>query len=211
MSAGTAFQSGSENYLKDYNPYWRAYWTTQKGPHSIMAGTFGMRSRVFPDSSTPNGAANLFTDYGFDSQYQYLGDTHKITLRGSYLYEPQSWDASFALGDTGVPKGNLKSLNINGSYAYKNDWVFHSGYFLTNGNQDSSLYAIMTPTGQLITASPKTSGYTLEVDRSITQNIQLMAQYRGFVDFNGLRKNIDGMGRNATDNNTFWLSVFFAF
>ena len=51
----------------------------------------------------------------------------------------------------------------------------------------------------------------LEVDRQITQNIQLMAQYRGFLQFNGVSHNIDGMGRNASDNNTLWLSVFFAF
>jgi hypothetical protein len=38
-----------------------------------------------------------------------------------------------------------------------------------------------------------------------------MAQYRGFLQFNGVSRNIDGMGRNASDNNTLWLSVFFAF
>ena len=46
---------------------------------------------------------------------------------------------------------------------------------------------------------------------SRTVVIQLMAQYRGYVQFNGLRHNIDGMGRNASDNNTLWLSAFFAF
>lgn len=51
----------------------------------------------------------------------------------------------------------------------------------------------------------------LEVDRLITQNVQAMLQYKGFVKFNGLKSNIDGLGRTATDNNTIWLSVFFAF
>ncbi len=62
-----------------------------------------------------------------------------------------------------------------------------------------------------MTASPKTTGYTLEVDRHLTQNIQLTAQYRGYIQFNGVRHNIDGLGRNAIDNNTLWLSAFFAF
>jgi hypothetical protein len=211
MSAGTSFQGGGANYLKGYNPYWRAYWTQEHGPHSVMAGTFGMRASVFPDSSHPSGPADVFTDYGFDSQYQYLANNHKVTLRGSYIYEHRAWDASFPIGAAGTERGNLKTLTINGSYAYDNAWVFHAGYFLINGNSDSTLYSVTVPSGGQVTASPKTTGYTFEVDRQITQNIQLMAQYRGFVRFNGLRHNIDGMGRNASDNNTLWLSVFFAF
>jgi hypothetical protein len=211
MSAGTSFQGGGANYLEGYNPYWRAYWTQAHGPHSVMAGTFGVRASVFPDSSNPSGPADVFTDYGFDSQYQYLANTHKVTLRGSYIYERRAWDGSFPAGAAGTAKGNLKSLNLNGSYAYGNVWTFHAGYFLTNGNSDSTLYAVTIPAGDQVTASPKTTGYNLEVDRHITQNIQLMAQYRGYVQFNGLRHNIDGMGRNASDNNTLWLSAFFAF
>jgi hypothetical protein len=211
MSAGTSFQAGGKNYLEGENPYWRAYWTKAHGPHSLMAGTFGMRARIYPDSSSPSGPADVFTDYGFDSQYQYLGSTHKVTLRGSYIYEHQAWDASFPLGSSATPKGNLKSLNLNGSYAYDDAWMFHAGYFLTNGNNDSARYAVTTPSGDQVTASPKTTGYTFEVDRKITQNVQVMAQYRGFVRFNGLRHDIDGIGRNASDNNTLWLSVFFAF
>jgi hypothetical protein len=100
---------------------------------------------------------------------------------------------------------------VSGTYAYENAWTFHAGYLLTTGNSDSALYAITTPSGDQVTASPKTSGYNFEVDRQITQNIQLMAQYRGFLQFNGVSHNVDGMGRNASDNNTLWLSVFFAF
>jgi len=211
MSAGTSFQGGGANYLDGYNPYWRAYWTKAHGPHNVMVGTLGMQAHVFPDSSNPSGPADVFTDSGFDSQYQYLGNTNKVTLRGSYIYERRAWDGSFPLGISSTPQGNLKSLNLSGSYAFDNAWVFHSGYFQTNGNSDSALYAITDPSGNQVTASPKATGYTIEVDRQITQNVQLMAQYRGFVQFNGLRRNIDGIGRNASDNNTLWLSVFFAF
>jgi hypothetical protein len=211
MSAGTAFDAGGKNYLKGYNPYWRTYWTQQRGPHSLMIGAFGMRARVYPDSSSPTGPADVFTDYGFDSEYQHLGSTHKITVRGSYIYERREWDASFPLGNTGTPAGNLSSLNLSASYAYDSAWVFHAGYFLRSGNHDATLYVIADPSGNQVTTSPRTSGYTLQVDRQITQNIQIMAQYRGFIRFNGLRQNIDGIGRNASDNNTLWLSAFFAF
>lgn len=211
MSAGTSFQAGGQNYLKAENPYWRAYWTKAHGPQSFMVGTFGMHANVYPDSASPSGPADTFTDYGFDSQYQYLATTHKVTVRASYIYERQSWNAGFPLGNSAVPYGNLKSLNFNGSYVYGDNWAFQAGYILTNGNNNSALYAVDGPSGDQLTASPKTSGYTLEVNRKLTQNIQLTAQYQGFYYFNGLRHNIDGMGRNARDNNTLWLTVFFAF
>ncbi len=141
MSAGTSFAAGGENYLAGYNPYWRAYWEKARGSHSFMLGTFGMRAGLYPDSSSPNGPADIYTDNGFDTQYQYLGATHKATLQASYVYEQRAWDASFPLGASGTPTGNLKSLNLNGSYAYNNGWAFHAGYTLTNGNSDSALYS----------------------------------------------------------------------
>lgn len=211
MSAGVDFHAGDQIYLAGENPYWRAYWTRSHGPHSVMAGTFGMRARVYPDSSNPIGPTDVFTDSGFDSQYQYLGKTHKVTLRGNYVYEDRAWDAGFLLGNAGTARGNIKSVNLSGSYSYDNTWTFQGGYLMTNGNRDSTLYAISDPQGNLVTSSPKTTGYTLEVMRMITQNIQVSAQYRGFTQFNGLRRNVDGMGRSASDNNTLWLNVFFAF
>ncbi|MDQ2775584.1 MAG: hypothetical protein M3Y57_11810 [Acidobacteriota bacterium] len=211
MTAGTAFQAGGKNYLDGYNPYWRAYWTKESGPHSVMVGTFGMESRVYPDSTMPSGPTDAFTDYGFDSQYQYSGDVHKLTLRGSYIYENQHWNASFPAGGSSTPNGNLKSLNLNGSYGYRDHWVFNAAYFSNNGNNNTALYAVTSPSGAQLTSSPNTSGYVLEADRLITQNLQATLQYKGFVKLNGLANNIDGLGRTASANNTLWLTVFFAF
>ncbi|MBV8549915.1 MAG: hypothetical protein JOY54_01350 [Acidobacteriaceae bacterium] len=211
MSAGTSFQAGGLNYLQGFNPYWRAYWTKESGPNVVMVGTFGMHSNVYPNSATPGGPTDVFSDYGFDSQYQHLGETHKVTLRGAYIYENQSWNGSFPLGASSSPNGNLKTLNLNGSYAYRDRWTFSAAFLLSNGSSNAAFYGVYDPSGTQITAKPNTSGYVLEVDRLITQNVEVMLQYRGFAKFNGLKNNIDGMGRTATDNNTLWLSVFFAF
>ena len=211
MNAGTAFQAGGKNYLSGLNPYWRAYWTKEHGPHSVMVGTFGMQSKVFPNSAAPSGPTDAFTDYGFDTQYQYIGSTHKITLRGSYVYENQQWNASFPQAASSTFRGDLKTLNLNGSYGYRDKWVFNAAYLLTNGNNNTALYGVTDPTGNPLTSSPKTSGYVLEVDRLITQNLQATLQYKGFTRFNGLSNNIDGLGRSASDNNTLWLTLFFAF
>jgi len=210
MTAGTSLQNGA-NYLKDWNPYWRAYWTKTEGPNVFMAGVLGMHSNVYPDSSSPSGPADTFSDNGFDSQYQYLGETNKLTLRGSYMYEQQSWNGSFPLGNVSSLKGNLKTLNLNGSYALHEAWTFTGGFFLSNGSSNAALYGITAPAGAQLTAKPNTTGYVLQADRTITQNVVASLQYTGFTKFNGLTSNIDGLGRKPSDNNTLWFTVFFAF
>jgi len=210
MTAGTNFQNGAE-YLKGFNPYWRAYWTKERGPNVWMAGAFGMHSNIYPDSSSPSGPTDTFSDTGFDTQYQHLGDTRKLTLRGSYIYEQQSWNASYPLGNVSNPKDNFKTLNLNGAYSIGDGWTFSGGYFFGNGSSESALYAVTDPTGTQLSAKPNTTGYVLEVDRTLTQNLLATVQYTGFTKFNGLTSNIDGIGRKPSDNNTLWITLFFAF
>ena len=105
----------------------------------------------------------------------------------------------------------MKTLNLSGAYALRELWTFTGGYFLSNGSSNAALYGVTDPSGTQLTAKPNTSGYLLEVDRTLTQNILASLKYTGFWKFNGLEKNIDGLGRHASDNNTLWLSVFFAF
>jgi hypothetical protein len=100
---------------------------------------------------------------------------------------------------------------VNGTYTLRDRWAFTSGFFANNGSSNADLYAVTDPAGGLLSASPNTNGYIIEVDRNLTQNLKLTAQYNGFFKFNGLTGNIDGLGRTPGDNNTFWLSMFMAF
>jgi hypothetical protein len=170
-----------------------------------------MISNIYPDSGSPSGPTDTFTDTGFDTQYQRLGEVNKFTLRGTYTYENQNWGGSYPAGASSNAKGNLKTLNLSASYALKDAWTFSGSYFLSNGSNNADLYAISDQNGNQLTAKPNTSGYVLEVDRTLTQNVLLSAQYAGFTKFNGLTSDIDGLGRKPSDNNTLWLSVFFAF
>jgi hypothetical protein len=82
---------------------------------------------------------------------------------------------------------------------------------LSNGSNNAALYGITDPNGNQLSAKPNTTGYELELDRTLTQNIVASIQYTGFTKVNGLGSNIDGLGRKPSDNNTLWISVFFAF
>jgi len=58
---------------------------------------------------------------------------------------------------------------------------------------------------------PRSSGYIASVSYWPWQNLQLGAQYTGYTRFNGASTNYDGAGRNASDNNTFYLVARFVF
>ena len=176
-----------------------------------MIGTFGMQSSLYPNSGSPSGPTNNLDDYAVDSQYQYLGDTGKLTLRGSYIYEHQRWNGSFPLGTASHPKGNLKTLNLNSSFALREKWTLTGGYFFGNGSNNAALFGVTDSNGNLLSGKPNTTGYNLEIDRTITQNIVVFVKYTGFTKFNGLTGNINGLGRKPSDNNTLWMNVYFAF
>ena len=210
MSGGTSFQKGAP-YLDGWNPYWRAYYTKEKGPHVWMLGTFGMQSSLYPNSASPSGPTNNLNDYALDSQYQYLGDKRKLTLRSSYIYEHQLWNGSFPLGLVSNPKGNLKTLNLSSSFALGETWTFTGGYSFSNGSNNAALFGVTDANGNLLSAKPNTTGYNLEIDRTLTQNIMVFVKYAGFTKFDGLTSNIDGLGRKPSNNNTLWVNVYFAF
>lgn len=213
MTRGDAFfsQPGGANYAAGVNPYWRLYWNPAWGPHNLMIGTYGLYSKVYPNNLQPSGPSDRFTDYYLDTQYQYLPNfVHKVTLRGYYYYERQNWDASFPLGLSSVANGRLTGWNVSGTYSYLDRYSFSGALFQSNGSNNAALYAVTNPMGNVISASPDTTGYVLQANWIPIQNLKVQLQYVGFTRFNGLSSNIDGMGRSPSDNNTLWLNVFLA-
>lgn len=210
-SIGTAFDTlGGASYLAGYNPYWRIFITDQWGPHNLMLGTFGMSSKVYPNNTAPSGQTDHFVDAYIDSQYQYLADDHQVTLRGAYYYERQRWNASYPLGLSSIAIGNLNGITVSGTYSFRNQWTLSAAYYQSNGSGNPSLYAVTGPSGNPLSDSPNTTGYYLQANYLPTQNLKLQLQYSGFLKFNGLTSNIDGLGRSPANNNSLWLNVFLA-
>jgi hypothetical protein len=175
-----------------------------------MLGTYGMVSNVYPDRTSQTGPTDKFVDYYFDTQYQYLQDLHKFTLRGYFYTENQTWSGSYPQGLSSTPTGSLNGLSVSGTYAYRDMWTFSAAYYESNGSNNAALYAVTGPAGNVISASPNTSGYYFQVNYLPIQNVKLQLQYSGFLRFNGLTSDVDGLGRTPSDNNTFWLNLFVA-
>lgn len=65
-------------------------------------------------------------------------------------------------------------------------------------------------TGNLA-GNPATRGFTYEAFWMPVQHVRVGAQYTAYSKFNGARDNYDGLGRNASDNNTLFLYVWGAY
>ncbi len=197
-------------------PYWRAAVEPHWGNHWLEVGTFGMTADVHPwimpgtTSTDTYAQADRYTDIGVDSQYQYQGDNFWFTLRGSYIHEFQSLDASFANGLAANPNNELNEARAYASLAYGNDnrVVLTGQYFNTWGSPDVLVYG-----GNASGFSPNSDGWVAEIAYIpfVSSpapgwpwfNARLGLQYIWYDKF-------DGTSVGAQNNNTLFLYAWLA-
>ena len=206
--------NGTDSF-KGLAPYWRLALQPQWGPHSIEIGTFGMAAKINPGRVTQFGTDHK-TDIGFDAQYQYLSDVHSASLQASWITENQSLTSSFAQGNSANSNDHLRSLHIKTSYYFEQTYGATLGYFRIDGSGDLGLYAATSANN-----SPNSTGWTAELDYMPFNhggpdfwpwlNMKIGLQYTWYTKFDGASTNYDGMGRNASDNNTLLLFSWLAF
>lgn len=204
--AATQIDSASANVVNGMAPYWRLAYERQWGRNSWQVGAYGVEAKLFPGEGTAlSGPTNKFSDLAFDSQYQYIGDVHMLSVTATYIKEKQTLDATSLAGGSN-PADDLKTLRIGASYYYQRKYGVALGYFSTTGSEDALLYA---PTGTAVTDfannKPDSKGWTAELDWVPYENTKLALQYTMYDKFNGGDTNYDGLGRNAKDNNTIYL------
>ncbi len=202
-----------ESPISGIAPYWRIAAEKNIGNHSWEIGTFGLASQVFPMGLSQAGT-NSFTDVGIDTQYQFLGDPHMVTLRGAWIHENHNTNASQTLGLASNSNDRLQSLNVSASYIYDQTWSLSVGRLQVGGTPDAALYG--TTSG-----SPNSAGWIFELAYLPFShggpsfwpwlNFRIGLQYTKWSKFDGATTNIDGMGRNANDNNTFFVYVWTMF
>ena len=229
------YQSFSKNMLNKMNidpadkisgtsPYWRVAYFNDMHKSAYSVGLFGLSTHILPGREA--GPTDKYTDIGIDGSYQFLGTReHVMTVDGSYIHENRKLDASFASEPAIKRNGTVNRLDLSTSYHYDKTYGLTAGFFDITGNKDSVLYAadeLGTPIADSgsRTNSPNSRGYTLQADWTPLgketswgapfANMRLAVQYTGYTKFNGAKNNYDGLGRNASDNNTLFTSIWFA-
>jgi len=195
-------------------PYWRFAVEPSWGKHSLEVGTFGITAATFPGRATTNGTDRR-TDFGFDTQYQFVGDRDQISLQASFIHEAGRFNASQALGAATNLDDHLDSINIKTSYFYDHTYGINLSYFDISGSTDPGLFPGSA------NGSPNSNGWIIEANYVPFMhggpsfwpwlNIRFAIQYVIYDKFDGGRSNFDGAGRNASDNNTLFLLAWLAF
>src|ERR1700741_1395942 len=125
------------------------------GKHAWEFGTFGLASKVVPMGIVDAGT-DSFTDIGVDTQYQYLGDPHTVTVRGAWIHENHNTSASQTLGIANNSNNQLRSLNVSASYIYDSTWSLTTGRVSVGGTPDAALY-------RPFTGSPNSAGWIFDL------------------------------------------------
>jgi hypothetical protein len=204
----------ASDHLHGIAPYWRLALQYDSGTNYFSVGTFGMDARRYPGNDRSMGS-DKFLDTAVDATWQHTAGDHILSLYGSYIHEHQDLDATFALGGATNTSNSLNDFSANASYYYKNTYGITLSRFDITGSADALLYP--DPSNH----KPDSAGWTVQLDYTPFGhtdsfgwpylNARLFLQYTAYDKFNGLKDNYDGSGRNASDNNTLFTGIWFAF
>jgi hypothetical protein len=210
---------GIDGKIKGVSPYWRLSYLNSVDNQNYRVGLFGMSTKLQPDFLS--GPTDNYRDIGIDGSYQFLNtNDHIFTVNTSYINERRTLNNAFGAGGADSLHGSLKRFDMAGSYNYQNTYGASLGVFDTRGNRDDALYNSGEADFGSINGSPNSRGYIFQADwtpwgkqgswASPYANMRLGAQYTGYTKFNGAKNNYDGLGRNASDNNTLFLFAWIA-
>lgn len=211
--------AGYDGRLSGVAPYARVSYTWNLPSGGLSVGGFlldikrGLVGSNFAGDAIPlAGPTDHFRDLGLSSTWQFFKGDHTVTFEGLYVDEKQTLNATFPDGGSSNLHDSLQSLNLKGSYWFRNTYGVTLAQFVNNGSRDFSLYGN--------DGLPNTQGGTLEFDynpfgqstswRQPWANVRLGLQYTYFTRFSGRVYNVDGAGRKASDNNTLYLFVWLA-
>ncbi len=193
-----------------YAPYWRLALQREFGSHSVAAGLLGLNTKVWLDPNDPSMYSDRFRDIAFDAQYQYIDGAHAFSSQALYTRERQRLTAGFAQGMASNESNSLKTARIGAHYAYRRTLGGGVQVFSTRGSADSMRYG-MGPVMGSANGRPDTAGWVAELDYLPVENVKLALRRTAYRKFNGGSTDYDGFGRNAADNNNWFLMGWFMF
>ena len=219
--AAGPLDGSASNVIAGGAPYWRAAYEYDWGAHNLEVGIYGANFKLQPGAGNPlQGPDNRFNDVAEDVQYQYVGEDHIFSLEGTRIHETMNLAASSAAGDTNATD-DLTTERLWATYYYRRQLGGTLGWFSTTGSTDAGLYPAQVALADgtacncgVVTSangSPDTRGVVGEVNYLPWLNVKLSLQYTHYTRFNGGSTNYDGFGRNASDNDTLYLLLWFAY
>ncbi len=217
-SAGTLRWLGADPFspgdIDGVAPYVRVAYQRPIGGGTAQIGAFLLRASLFPGRDRSTGTTDGYTDVGVDASWlipRENGDVLSFNLR--YTHEETALRASQLLGAAFNRNDRLDDIRVDASYYFRNVVGATVGVFSTTGTADPLRFA--SPTGK-----PDSDGVLFQLDGTPFGkgspvgpwfNVRMGIQYTLYGRFNGTRRNYDGFGANAPDNNTLRIFTWLAF
>ena len=197
-------------------PYARLAYQKNDGDHNFEVGAFLLHANLFPGRDQTTGLADHYTDLGLDASFQrFAANKSVFTLNGRYTHEAQNLDASQALGAAANVGNTLQDVRVDASYYWHNIIGASVGAFDTWGSRDELLYVANR------TLRPDSTGLNFQIDATPFGaagsplgprfNMRVGVQYTAYLRFDGAGSDYDGLGHNASDNNTFRVFTWVAY
>ena len=201
--------------VKGGAPYLRLAYQKDYGNQNFEIGAFGLFTSLYPGGDQ-TVSTDKYSDLGLDASWQFTGMGDNVyQLNARYTYERQNLRSSFALGNSSNAADALNELHFDASYYWHKLIGATIGPFETWGSKDPLIYATNR------TLTPHSAGVLFQVDYTpwgteISPlgprfNVRIGMQYTVYTRFNGAATNYDGLGHNASDNNTFRIFTWFEF
>lgn len=203
---------GASFNIRGVAPYWRLAWQQNSKNNNLEVGTYGMHMESSPEAIT--GLEDSYTDWAVDFQDDLTIPqlrSNVLSIRGSYIRENSSLDATAFNGGSMFIQHHLNTVQANAEYHFGDKYSGTIGYFNVDGTPDPLLFPAGPVTGNANNGDPRSTGYIANISWWPVQNIGLTLQYTGYTRFNGAGTDYDGAGRNAGSNNTLYLLARFVF
>jgi len=198
------------NLIAGVTPYWRLALYGQNGSRSWEAGTYGLRSRQHPAGDAATTRTDEFLDLALDGQFQWIAEKHQVSVHATWIHERRDWDASFPLGAVSRERDTLRTFRVDASWYFRRMLGVSVARFSTTGDRDALLHPAAPVEGSA-TGSPDSDGWILEGAWVPWYNTRLAVQYTRYTKFNGGRRDYDGFGRDASDNDTLYFNIWIMF
>ena len=200
-------------------PYGRVAYQTKLAGGTVQVGAFGMRTDINPGLDRTTGQIDRYSDIGVDASYQNALDNGDVlSFDARYLREKQTLHATCTLDGfpgSACADNRLNDVRADASYFWRNKVGATVGVFDTWGPANPFTF----PDSR--TFKPDSSGVMLQLDGTPWGegksplgprfNMRVGVQYTIYNRFNGAKRNFDGAGANASDNNALRLFTWFAY
>jgi len=196
--------------LDDLGFYARVAKELPIGIKSLTLGATFLKGDIRKGAGLPSDGA---TDIAIDVFYQSNAGPHDVNLAASLLYETLKTSNSRQLGFASKSDSSLTRFMSSAQYLYKKTWGIGIGFNRLAGSADTLYYG--TANGEPDTTSFRFDAFWNPISKKPLKvyplgRTRLGLEYVAYSKFNGRSSNFNGLGRSASDNNTFsfyWVVV----